>query len=123
MRIIADIFPADFSGTASNVLTDVALLNPITTNDPRVSYVATTRIIVTETHVSVAADSPSGPTLVFHEPYAQFFPPTEKNGVYRAILKSGKFVAFQKDDACGCGTRLRSWNPYKTLSSINDPTE
>jgi hypothetical protein len=123
MRIIADIFPADFSGTAAGTFTDVALLNPITTNDPRVSYIATTRIIVTETHISVASDSPSGPNLVFHEPYAQFFPPTEKNGAYRAILKSGKFVAFQKDDACGCGTRLRSWNPYKTLNSINDPTE
>jgi hypothetical protein len=123
MRIIADIFPADFSGAAADVLTDVNDLNPITTNDPRIAYVATTRIIVTETHVSVASDSPQGPSIVFHEPYAQFFPPKEKNGVYRAILKSGKFVAFQKDDACGCGTRLRSWNPYKTLNSINDPTE
>ena len=41
---------------------------------------------------------------------------------YFGTTVSGKRFAFKKDTNCGCGSRLRSWNPYKTLSSIKDPT-
>ena len=126
MQIIADVFPAHFSGTLASNLPDVHDLQAISINVPNVAYVATTRVILTETHLSVASDSPDGPQLIFNEPYAQVFPPEDpaerRTGIWRVITTSGKYIAFQKDDACGCGTRLRSWNPYRTLQSINDPT-
>jgi hypothetical protein len=125
MQIVADVFPAHFSGAQSSAIPDVNDLNAISINVPNVAYVATTRVILTETHLSVASDSPDGPQLIFNEPYAQVLPPPDKErrtGTWRVITQSGKHIAFQKDDACGCGTRLRSWNPYRTLQSINDPT-
>jgi hypothetical protein len=125
MQIIADVFPAHFSGVlASNYPRPIEELQAISLKVPQVAYVATTRVVMTETHISVASDSPNGPQIVFNEPYSQLLPPDDKRtGIWRAITQSGKYIAFQKDDACGCGTRLRSWNPYRTLQSINDPTE
>jgi len=38
------------------------------------------------------------------------------------LTESGKGLAFRRQDNCGCGSRLRAWNPYKTLNSIKDPT-
>lgn len=123
MHILADIFPAHFSGTAASNFPDVYALNSITTNVPKVVYLSTTRVVVTETHVTVAQDSPDGAQIVFHEPYSQLIRPEERDGTFRVVTPTGKFLAFQKDTACGCGSRLRSWNPYRTLNSINDPTE
>lgn len=127
MKIIADIFPAHFCGTQSKRYSSVHELNAITTGKNDVAYLQTTRVVVTETHVTVAQDSPDGAQVVFHEPYTELYAPEDRKdkvtGTYRIVTTSGKFLAFQKDTSCGCGSRLRSWNPYKTLSSMNDPQE
>jgi hypothetical protein len=122
MQILADVFPAHFSAASAGVLTDVFQLNPISQSSGTF-YVATTRVIVSETHITVASDSPEGPQIVFHEPYLSFFKAESQTGVYRVLTTSGKMLAFQKDTSCGCGSRLRAWNPYRTLQSIMDPTE
>jgi hypothetical protein len=122
MQILADIFPAHFSAAPAGALPDVFQLNPIS-HVTNTFYVSTTRVIVSETHVTVASDAPDGPQIVFHEPYLSFFKAESQTGVYRVLTTSGKMLAFQKDTSCGCGSRLRAWNPYKTLSSIFDPKE
>lgn len=122
MKILADVFPAHFSAAPANSLRDVFQLEPIS-RLPGTFYVATTRVIVSETHITVASDAPEGPQIVFHETYLSYFPADSQSGVYRVLTTSGKMLAFQKDNSCGCGSRLRAWNPYRTLQSIMDPTQ
>lgn len=122
MQILADVFPAHFSAAPAGSLQDVFQLEPIS-HVPGTFYVGTTRVIVTEKYITVASDSPEGPQIVFHETYLSFFKPDSQKGAYRVLTTSGKMLAFQKDTSCGCGSRLRAWNPYRTLQSILDPTE
>jgi hypothetical protein len=119
MKIIRDTFPAHLAVVAANVLDDIYDLK----SDPATKdayYLATTRVIVTGEAVIVAQDSPQGAQIVFQEKYETFLPAKdgEEN---RVITISGKMLSFKKDTNCGCGSRLRSWNPYKTIGSMKDP--
>lgn len=119
MRIIEDIFPAHSSFAAAGVIDNIETLyaNPEQEN---VYYVGTARVVLTETTVIVAIDSPEGAKVVFQEDYETFLTNHPNDATYRLITKSGKMVAFKRDSSCGCGSRLRSWNPYKTLASNRD---
>jgi len=121
MQIIYDVFPAHFVIVPPDTLADFSTLssNPPT---PSAYYTATTRVIVTDTHITVASDSPSGPQIIFNEMYKTFIKPSKVDQDAHVITDSGKMIAFQKDTNCGCGSRLRAWNPYRTLGSIYDPT-
>jgi hypothetical protein len=57
--------------------------------------------------------------IVFQEKYSkdELLGPEGSKKTYKLTTESGKMLAFQKDTNCGCGSRLRSWNPYKTLTS------
>jgi hypothetical protein len=124
MKIEVDIFPAHFQVAPADVFTDVSTLN----SHPRQQgafYVGTTRVLIMNVEgnqiVLVAQDSPEGAQIIFREKIAELQEP--KDGTYRLITVSGKALAFSKDTNCGCGSRLRSWNPYRTMNSIKDPTE
>ena len=39
------------------------------------------------------------------------------------VTKTGKMVAFKLDRNCGCGSRLRAWNPYRHVYSSKDPSK
>jgi hypothetical protein len=84
------------------------------------TYLEITRIIVTNEHVLVAKDSPQGPQIVFRETYETFIPSEKAIEDSYVVTSSGKMLAFKKDTGCGCGSRLRGWNPYKTLNSMKD---
>lgn len=119
MMILKDVFPAHLAVVAPNILDDVYdLKSSPATKDAY--YLATTRVIVTEQLVIVAQDSPQGANVVFQEKYETFLP--VNNGEdSRIITISGKMLAFKKDTNCGCGSRLRAWNPYRTIASMKDP--
>jgi hypothetical protein len=124
MKIEVDIFPAHFQVAPADVFTDVSTLN----SHPRQQgafYVGTTRVLIMNVEgnqiVLVAQDSPEGAQIIFREKIAELQEPND--GTYRLITVSGKALAFSKDTNCGCGSRLRSWNPYRTMNSIKDPTE
>jgi hypothetical protein len=120
MRILKDVFPAHLAVVAAGVLDDVYDLNSApATKDAY--YLATTRVIVTEELVVVAQDSPKGANIVFQEKYETFLS-VKNDQDSRIITVSGKMLAFKKDSNCGCGSRLRAWNPYKTITSMKDPT-
>lgn len=124
MKIIYDVFPAHFCAAPPSFEGEIAAHPPKQGS----SYVATTRVIVFEAlneenqpemQLIVAADSPDGAQLVFKDKIQDF----DLNDVqYFGITQTGKHFAFKKDTNCGCGSRLRSWNPYKTINSIKDPS-
>lgn len=124
MKIVVDIFPAHVQVAPPNVFTDVHTLNSYP-HQEGAFYVGTTRVILMDVEadkvVLVAQDSPQGAQIVFKEKIDTFI--DQIDGTYRLITVSGKTLAFSKDTNCGCGSRLRSWNPYKTVNSMKDPTE
>ena len=80
------------------------------------------RVVLTRDTVMIAADSNSGPVLIFREKYD---PATLDKTKKRATLTTvtGKFLSVEKDENCGCGSRLRTWNPSRTMNSSKDPVE
>lgn len=116
MKIIADIFPANVAVAAAGQFEDVYDLQS-TPPTPGSHPVGTTRVIITEDAIFIAQDGPSGAQVIFQEKYEVYLSGDES----RVITLSGKMLAFKKDTNCGCGSRLRGWNPYKTLNSIKDP--
>jgi hypothetical protein len=120
MQIVVDVFPAHFQLTSAGHLETIDVLNAHPpTQDPDIYYLATTRVVLTEDTVTVAQDSPQGAMIVFQEKYSkdELLGPEGSKKTYKLTTESGKMLAFQKDTNCGCGSRLRSWNPYKTLTS------
>jgi hypothetical protein len=120
MKVKVDLFPSHFSVVASGEYENIADLTaqPIKRSD-KVFYVSKTRVVLWSNEendfITVASDSPSGPQVVFQQKYVEM---TENEGVYRLLTLDGKMIAFEKDSNCGCGSRLRSWNPYRTIQSI-----
>jgi len=89
--------------------------------------VHTVRVIVTANppRVLVAHDSTQGPEVIFAEDYdpatldISTYARKEATPGTEAFLTttSGKQLAFLKDSSCGCGSRLKSWNPFRTLTA------
>jgi len=117
MKIVIDLFPSHVVVVAPDTyetLTDLKS-QPVPKG---AGYVSTARVVVTDEVIFVAQDSPEGAKIVFQERYED--KPTIVDGEYWLTTKSGKQLSFQKDKNCGCGSRLKSWNPYRTVSSIKD---
>jgi len=117
-RIIYDLFPALLSAAPAGLIEDPKTFTSV--NDIEGTYhLDTTRVIVTETHVLVAQDTPDGAQIVFNESYPEgnFYQSASREDDSVVVTTSGKVLAFKKDMNCGCGSRLRGWNPYKTLYS------
>jgi hypothetical protein len=119
MKILLDVFPAHLAVVPAGTFDDVYSLksNPAT---PDAFYRATTRVVVTDEAIFVAQDSPNGAQIIFQEKYDLLLPAADKKSDYRVVTTSGKMLAFQKDTNCGCGSRLRSWNAYKTITALKD---
>lgn len=125
MQIHADIFPAFVSITPADI--DIELSELRSAPPSRGSFqVAIARVVITRDRVIVARDAGNGPEVVFSEPidtttYFKSQTPATQDSYVQTV--SGKKIAFRKDSACGCGSRLRSWNPYgNTMHSTADPT-
>jgi hypothetical protein len=119
VKILLDLFPCHLAAIAAGKLDDVSELKSYQPT-PGSTYLEITRVIVTENTVIVAKDSDSGPQIVFQEKYETFEAAEDKKMDSRVVTKSGKMLAFKKDTGCGCGSRLRGWNPYNTVNSIRD---
>lgn len=97
MRILRDLFPAKVKliareGAPSSDHTFYA-----------------TRVIVTDAKIFIAADHASGPVVVFESPHRG------SESELDSPLYSSAIIS--KDDNCGCGSRLRAWNPYRYVSA------
>lgn len=118
-RIIVDRFPCHLSAVPAGFTEDINTLQ----SDPPTEgakYLEVTRVLLTEEAIIVAKDSHKGPQIVFQEKYKSVDISKNPKEDTRVVTVSGKMLAFKKDTNCGCGSRLRGWNPYKTLNSIKD---
>ena len=118
-KILMDRFPCNLVAVAPGFTEDVTTLSsePPTKNS---NYLDVTRVIITDEHILVAKDSPEGAQIVFRETYETFIPSQKSDEDSYVVTSSGKMLAFKKDRGCGCGSRLRGWNPYRTINSIKD---
>jgi hypothetical protein len=116
MKVVHDFFPATIVAVAPRIVED---FTTVTTNRVDVPngnmYFERVRVVVMQKDdgtniLMVAADHHTGPRLIFSERLSNF-------------NWSGKIIAFRYVQGCNCGSRLRSWSPYRTMDSIKDPTE
>jgi hypothetical protein len=116
-----DVFPALLRVAPPDSLSDITTLS-IRGEAPQGSrFLDRCRIVILRDQILVALDSPEGPQLVFREKVIETRH-IEKMSYVKT--ESGKILAFTKDENCGCGSRLRSWNPYgNVVGSSKDPSE
>lgn len=127
MRVVFDMFPArvlviaDQESNADLNLDDLTY----TTRVPNSRKVEAVRVVLTEATIMIAGDSSNGPVLIFQEKYDPSTLVLNKNRSKpgRLTTLNGKILVFQKDENCGCGSKLRAWNPYRTVYSTKDPIE
>jgi hypothetical protein len=119
MKKAFDVFPAIVRLAPAGSLSDITQLNIIGDVPQGTRRVDTARAVLLGETLIIAVDSPEGTQIVFREKVVQ----TEVEGkVHYALTESGKILAITKDNNCGCGTRLRSWNPYGSyVPSSQDP--
>lgn len=122
MRSLADVFPAVawIAPPNSVEVSNLATSGPCPEGTRKIDRV---RVVLLGNSILIAQDSPEGPKLVFREGFTARL----VNGKTTTIkTDTGKIIAFTKDENCGCGSRLRTWNPYGQNSSVYstaDPTE
>ncbi len=124
MKILSDVFPAIVLAAPSGSFRDFMSLTTALPYPPGAQSVDRARVIVFEELVMVAVDgvAGNGPQLVFREAVRSMSISKDRSTDSRVLTESGKGLAFRRQDNCGCGSRLRAWNPYKTMNSIKDPT-
>lgn len=112
-KLLADIFPAIISLANADLVTDINSFQPNTPPQRGIRKLNRCRVVVFPSEILIAVDSPDGPRLVFRENYIYY----KKEGkVHRIITDTGKAISFSKKGTCACGSRLVSWNPYKTTA-------
>jgi len=124
MNARADVVPATVSIAPTG--SDIEPFNLRSAPPTHGSYPITiARVVIMNNRIIIAQDSGNGPQVVFSEgidPLTYYKNPDKDRDSFVQTL-SGKKIAFKKDSACGCGSRLRSWNPYGSgVSSIKDPS-
>ena len=107
---MTDIFPALVAVYAPDVV--AGMISPyesIGIADGGATRFYESRVIVHKNLVLVGADSPRGPQKMFSDSVVS----VSSDGKFTRVTTAGGFlVVFSKSRGCGCGSRLRSWNPY-----------
>jgi hypothetical protein len=75
------------------------------------------RVAIVNNTLMIAVDAPGGPQLVFKEKVLEVI---SEKGIDRITTASDKMLAVIKDENCGCGSRLRSWNPFGSIVNSNE---
>jgi hypothetical protein len=112
-----DVFPAVLKLAPPDSLSDYTTLDFTTKPPDGTRRLDRCRIVVVQETIMIAVDSPEGPELVFREAITDL---SSEGDLFHVRTESAKILAFKKDRNCGCGSRLRSWQPYKHLSSNED---
>lgn len=114
-----DVFPAIVRLAPPDSLSDITQL-PIRGDAPQgTRKLDRCRIVCINGVVQIVVDSPEGPRLMFREAVSEQI---SENKTHWLRTEKGKILVFEKDNNCGCGSRLRSWNPYGTsITSSQDP--
>lgn len=119
MRMTLDVFPALVWLAPPGSLSELSLLSTSGKSPEGTRKLDRCRVVVMNNSLMIAIDSPEGPKLVFKEAVVSRQTEGQMN---RVKTETGKIIAFSKDHNCGCGSRLRTWNPYgNVLMSNMDP--
>lgn len=105
---LATIYPPEYALQQEKPYLTVGL------RDSTATPFAECRVIVHNSRVIVGTDSPSGPRPVFqgtYQPENVF----QADGYTRVLTDNNYLVVFARSKGCGCGSRLRSWNPYGAI--------
>jgi hypothetical protein len=114
-----DVFPALLVSAPPGSLSDITELNIIGDKPQGTKKLDRCRAALIEDLLIVATDGPDGIKVVFRERIVESAK-VEKTHYVKTI--SGKILAITKDVNCGCGTKLRGWNPYGSfIPSAQDP--
>jgi hypothetical protein len=122
MRKSIDVFPALIKLAPPGSLEDYTTLQTTGDVPQGTRRVDRSRAIIIDNVLIIAQDAPEGPQVVFKE---QVESSSTEGKTTHVLTVSGKIIAITKDSNCGCGSRLRGWNPYghTIASSSQDPTE
>lgn len=126
VRVRADVFPASLVvAPASSPEPATTTRYPLPDDEHGRRLVDKVRVLVTDTHVYVFQDSPQGPALIFSEEVTDYTPPiplhtrrvrdAHKPTEATLTTSSGKTLAFSRSSGCGCGSRLKTFNPFKVV--------
>lgn len=125
MSVKHDIFPAFVALLPADDDTPLTDLRSGPLFPKQARQVITARVVVFNNRITIAIDGNDGPKVIFNQPvdpasFQKSAKPSEDSFIQTL---NGIKIAYRKDENCGCGSRLRSWNPYRILNSKNDPTE
>jgi hypothetical protein len=130
MKVKHDLFPATIVAIAPGIVEDYTTVTTNLADVPNGNkFLERVRVVIMTNDdgtniIMVAGDHHSGPRLIFSERLASLNWSGDKTQDSQALTESGKIIAFRKTQGCStCGSRLRSWSPYKTMDSVKDPTE
>ena len=121
MRKSIDVFPALIKLAPPGSLEDFTQLQTKGDTPQGTRRVDRSRAVIIDDVLIIAQDSPEGPKVVFQEKVAEV---SQEKKTSHVLTVSGKIIAVTKDDNCGCGSRLRGWNPYGSaiVMSSEDPS-
>lgn len=116
-----DVFPATLVVAAADFPVPVDELKSRPPTEGAASL-PITRVVVSTDRILVLKDDVTGPMRVFDQAIdpASHYKGSAHTDSHVTTL-SGMKLAWRKDASCGCGSRLRSYRPYKHMGSINDP--
>jgi hypothetical protein len=120
-----DLFPSFVIFTAPDEETPVDKLTSAPPNPRKAKTFDKARVVISNNQIVVAVDGDKGPNILFRESFEteNFVKSTDASVDSYVTTNTGIKIAYRKNTACGCGSRLRSWNPYTTMNSTADPTE
>lgn len=125
MSVKHDIFPAFVAVLPADDPTPLLDMRSGPLHPKEARQIITARVVVFNNRITIAVDGNDGPKVIFNQevdPSSFHKAPKQSEDSHIQTLKGIK-IAYRKDENCGCGSRLRSWNPYRILQSKNDPTE
>lgn len=125
MSVKYDLFPAYITFAPADEPTPAREMRSGPPHPKGSRHLDRARVIVYQDKVLVAIDGDKGPQVVFRDTYApkDFVRSKTRTEDSYLTTATGKKIAFRRNDSCACGSRLRSWNPYKTLNASGDPTK
>jgi hypothetical protein len=116
-----DIFPAVIKLAPENSVSSLEEFSFETPPPPGTRKLDRCRAVVINGLLLVVVDSPTGPSLVFQEKVIEQL---HDKKISKVRTASNKVIIIKKDDNCGCGSRLRSWNPYGNIATSSfDPVD
>lgn len=105
-RVRSDVFPATVTVT--------------TPESPTPQVFEKSRVVLTTDTAYVFQDSPKGPDLVYSSPLNEYDPGVPIHRRTRstparmpsALLADGSSLTFVRSAGCGCGSRLKGFDPF-----------